>query len=214
MTDFLLLVGLADDERRAVLAAATRRRFRRGETVFHEGDPGDTFHHVASGRVAVRVTTPTGEVATLAILGPGDGFGEGALLEPDSRRTAAIVAVETTETLALSRGDFEELRRRHPTVNDLLLDHLGRQVRRLSRHVSEALYLPAEKRVLRRLVELDDVFQGETIPLTQEDLATMAGTTRPTANRVLQQAADDGVVELGRAKLVVLDRDQLLRRAR
>lgn len=214
MTEYELLVDLAEDERRAILAAATRRRFKRGETVFHEGDPGDTFHHLASGRVAIRVTTPTGDVATLAILGPGDGFGEGALLEPDSRRTAAVVAVEATETLALTRADFDELRRRHPTVNDLLLDLLGRQVRRLSRQVSEALYLPVDKRVLRRLLELDDVYQGEPIPLTQEDLATMAGTTRPTANRVLQQAADDGLVVLGRAKLVVVDRDRLTRRAR
>jgi len=214
MTEYQLLARLGDEDRRAVLSVANRRRFKRGETVFHEGDPGDTFHLLASGRVAIRATTPAGEVATLAVFGPGEGFGEGALLEPNSRRTATVVALETAETLSLSRSEFEALRGRHDSVNDLLLDHLGRQVRRLTTQVAEALYLPAEKRVLRRLLDLDELYNGEPIPLTQEDLASMAGTTRPTANRVLQAAVEDGSVELGRSRFVVVDRARLVHRAR
>lgn len=212
--EYQLLAGLGEVERQAVLRVARRRRFKRSEVLFHEGDPGDTFHHIARGRVAVRVSTPQGEVATLAVFGPGDGFGEGALLEPDARRTATVVALEVTETLALSRVDFDDLRRRHSSVNDLLLDHLGRQVRRLSNQVTEALYVSADKRLLRCLLRLDDEYGGSTIPLTQDDLATMAGTTRPTANRVLQKAVADGLLELGRSRFDVLDRGGIERRAR
>jgi CRP/FNR family cyclic AMP-dependent transcriptional regulator len=212
--DYELLRGLSDEDRRAVLATATRRRFRRGEVLFHEGDPGDTFHQIAKGHVAIRVSTPSGDVGTLAVLGLGEGFGEQCLLDPHARRTATAVAIEATETLVLTRDQFADLRARHHTVDDLLLVHLARQVRRLSEQMIEALYLSADKRVLRRLLDAHLLFDGDVVPLTQEDLATMAGTTRPTANRVLQRAADDGMVVLGRGKVEVLDRDALASRAR
>ena len=72
--------GLSDADRRVVLASAHRRRFARGEVVFHEADPGDTVHLVAEGRLAARRSTPAGDTVTFAILGPGDTFGEMALL--------------------------------------------------------------------------------------------------------------------------------------
>lgn len=212
--DFELLSGLREEDRRAVLSTANRRRFKRNEIVFHEGDPGDTFHLIAKGRVAVRVSTPSGDVATLAVLGAGDGFGEGVFLDPSARRTASIQALESTETLGLARGPFEDLRRTHPTVEDLLLQHMARQVRRLSSQLTEALYIAADTRVLRRLLNLNEIYAGGEIPLTQEDLATMAGTTRPTANRALQAAVAAGAVELSRGRMSVVDRAILERLAR
>src|ERR671922_1063228 len=100
-----LLDGVPEEPRRRVLAAARLRRFARGEVIFHEGDPGDTLHLIARGRVAVRVTTPLGDTATLAVLGPGDFFGELALLS-ESPRTATVTALEKTETMALHRDAF------------------------------------------------------------------------------------------------------------
>ena len=214
MADYALLQGLDDDDRRAVLAAAVRRRYKRNEVVFHEGEPGDTFHHLAKGRVAIRASTPSGDIATLRVLGPGDLFGEQCLLDDAARRTATVVALEPVETLVLTRQQFEALRADHASVDDILIRHLATQVRRLSDQVTESLYVSAEKRVLRRLLEVETMWGGGIVPLTQEDLATMAGTARPTANRVLQAAAADGLVSLGRAKVEVLDRAGLEKRAR
>lgn len=214
MADYALLQGLDDDDRRAVLAAAVRRRYKRNEVVFHEGEPGDTFHHLAKGRVAIRASTPSGDIATLRVLGPGDLFGEQCLLDDAARRTATVVALEPVETLVLTRQQFEALRADHASVDDILIRHLATQVRRLSDQVTESLYVSAEKRVLRRLLEVETMWGGGIVPLTQEDLATMAGTARPTANRVLQAAAADGLVSLGRAKVEVLDRAGLEQRAR
>ena len=76
--NFDLLAGLSDADRRAVAARMVRRSFRKGETLFHEGDPGDSLHLIEKGRVAIRPSTPLGEVVTLAILGPGESFGEQA----------------------------------------------------------------------------------------------------------------------------------------
>src|SRR5919108_240081 len=209
-----LLEGVPEEVRRRVLAGARLRRFARGEVVFHEGDPGDTLHLISKGRVAVRTTTALGDTATLAVLGAGDFFGELALLE-ERPRTASIVALEKTETLALHRDDFDEMAREFPSVHAFLAQVLGAQVRRLTGQVMDALYVPAEKRVLRRLSELARVYgdgDGEVvIPLTQEDLATMAATSRATVNRVLGDAEKAGIVSVGRMKISVVDRAALER---
>ena len=99
--NFDLLAGLSDEDRRAVAARMVRRSFRKGETLFDEGDPGDSLHLIEKGRVAIRPSTPLGEVVTLAILGPGESFGEQALLAPDAKRTASAVALEAVEAGAL-----------------------------------------------------------------------------------------------------------------
>jgi CRP/FNR family transcriptional regulator, cyclic AMP receptor protein len=214
--DFPILNGLEEELRRRVLAAARLRRFARGEVVFHEGDPGDTFHLVAKGRFAVRVSTELGETATLTVLGRGDFFGELALLG-DHPRTATVVALEAAETMAIHRDSFDELRGTHPPVQAFLVEVLGEQVRRLSDQVIEALYVPAEKRVMRRLSGLAGVYASADglpaeIPMTQDDLATMAGTSRATVNRVLGEAEQAGLITIGRRRVTVLDAASLATR--
>jgi CRP-like cAMP-binding protein len=213
-----LLAVLDEDERRRVLALARRRRFSKGEPLFHEGDPGDTMHLIAKGRVALRVTTPLGDTATLLVLGPGDQFGEMALISP-APRNASAVALEPVETMTFHRDQLEELRRTHPGVDRFLMEGLIAEVRRLSHALLEALYVPVEKRVLRRLGDLVALYgDGEsatvTIPLTQEDVAELAGTTRPTANKVLKAVEGAGAIRIARGRIDVLNADELARRAR
>lgn len=216
--DWPLLDGIPEEPRRRVLAAGRLRRFARGEVIFHEDDPGDSLHLIAKGRVAVRVTTPVGEVATLAVLGPGGFFGELALLGPPAARTATVTALEKTETISIHRDAFDTLKAEHPSVETFLTGVLGAQVQRLSGQVLEALYVPADKRVLRRLWDLAQIYgggaEGTEIPLTQEDLASVAGTSRATVNRVLGQAAEAGFVRVTRGKIAVSDPATLEKRAR
>lgn len=213
-----LLSHLDDADRAAVLARTRRGSFERNEVVFHQGDLGDSVHLIENGHVAVRIITASGDVATLAVMGAGQSFGELALLKRNSQRTATVVALEPTQTLTLHADAFEALRREHPPVERLLVAILGARVERLSAHLVEALYVPADKRVLRRLLELVRLYaDGDgptTIPLTQEDLAGMAGTTRPTVNAVLRKLEQGGVLALSRGRIDVLDRDEVLRRAR
>jgi CRP/FNR family cyclic AMP-dependent transcriptional regulator len=212
-----LLDLLSDDDRRRLLATARRRRFKRGEVVFHEGDLGESLHIVVKGHVAIRTTTPMGDVAMLTVVGPGECFGEQALLSPDSRRTASAVSVEGAETQSITAEQFEELRADHPAVDRFLVQVMSAQVRRLSEHLLEALYVPADTRVLRRVLSLAALFgtDGELggIPLTQDDIASMAGTSRPTANRVLRAAEDDGLLAVSRGRVEVLDAAGLERRS-
>lgn len=211
-----VLGDLEPDERRRLVRG--RRRYARREVLFHEGDLGDTLHVITGGRVAVRVTTPLGDVATLTVLGPGATFGELALLDPEARRTATVVALEPTETLLIGREELAEARRRHPQIDRFLIATLATHVRRLSAMVLEALYVPVGRRVARRLLDLARVYGNgrapAEIPLTQQDLASLAGTSRATANRALRDLAEREVLALARGRITILDRDALARAAR
>lgn len=213
--EWQILEGVPEQDVARVLEMARKRTFRKGEIVFHEGDPADTLHLVRSGRFAVKVTTQYADEAILAVLAAGDIFGELALLSPDAPRSATVVALEPAETLSVHQLDFGRLRREHPGVGDVLIGVLSAQVRRLSRHLLEALYTPADTRVRRRVLELVDIYAGDdpalpvTIPLTQDDLADLAGTSRATVNRVLREDEARGIVELGRGRTLVVDRDGL-----
>jgi CRP-like cAMP-binding protein len=212
-----LLDGLSKEDRERVLTSTRRRRFGRREVVFHQGDGGDEFYLLERGRVAVQASTPRGDVVTLMAVGPGDFFGELALLHPMSRRNATILCLEPAETRVLTRERFDELRRAYPTVNGVLVEALAARLKRLSDVLVEALYLPVETRVLRRLVEIAEDWgwkdEGGRLQLTQEDLALMAGTTRPTVNRVLQRGTQQGVFVLGRGHVDIVDLDRLRRLA-
>ena len=207
----------AEDVRR-LLSIARRRTYRKGEVVFHRDDLAESLHLVVRGRFAVRITTSLGESALLDVLGPGDAFGELALLLPDARRSATMEALEEGETRSVFRDDFARLQIEHPGVKDVLLRLLAQQLARASDRIVEAHYTDAESRVRRRLCELSEHYatgEGEAVvPLTQEDLADMAGTSRATVNRVLRDEERRDIVELARGRIRVRDLEGLRRRSR
>jgi CRP-like cAMP-binding protein len=212
-----ILNVLSEEDRRALLTTARRRRFARNEVIFHEGDPGETLHLVSKGHVAIRVTTPLGDVATVRVLRPGDFFGELAVISPAPRNATAL-ALDPTETLVVHRDEFQRLLDEQPSVQAVLVEALVTEVRRLAVQLLDALYVPVERRVWRRLLELETVFgdsSGATvISLTQEDLAQVVGTTRPTMNRLLRDGEDAGILRVSRGRVEIVDHDQLARRAR
>ncbi|HEY6317752.1 MAG TPA: Crp/Fnr family transcriptional regulator [Acidimicrobiia bacterium] len=213
-----LLEGLSEGDREQLLASTRTRRFQRREVVFHQQDAGDEFHLVARGRLAVQSSTSGGDIVTLMVVGPGDFFGELALLEPGARRNATVVCLEPAETLVLTGERFNELRQAYPSVNSVLVEALAARLRRLTDVLVEALYFPVETRLLRRLIEIAEEWgwqdENGRLDLTQEDLALMAGTTRPTVNRVLQRSAQQGAIALGRGHIDIIDLDRLRALAR
>jgi CRP-like cAMP-binding protein len=215
--EWALLESLSEADRRAVLTRCRRQRYSRNEVVFREGEIGDSVHLLAKGTVAVRVSTPAGEVATLDVLRPGEAFGEQALVGDDDRRSATIVALERTETMRLTRDDFVNLLAAQPNTGRLLVAMLDARLRSTSQSLVEALYLPADTRVFRQLGRLAAIYTelgSSAIPVTQDDLATMAGTTRQTVNRVLRHAQDNGLLRLARGRVEIADAAGLAKRAR
>lgn len=214
--NWAILDCLAPSEREDVLAATTRRRFARGEIIVYAGDAGESLHLLERGRAAVCIGTADGDELTIGVVGPGDYFGEQALVDGVRRRTASVVALEAVETRSLPRGEFDRLRSRNPGIDQVLVTALSERVTRLTLQLAEALFVPVEVRLVRRLVELAVVYgTGDgppVVPLTQQQIGMLAGTTRPTVNRVLGELAAAGVVEVGRGRVVVCDLAELERR--
>jgi len=214
----VFLEGLSPEDQAEVRRWCRRHRFAAGEHLFHAGDIGDAFHYIDRGRILILMSAPGGDYVALNVLGPGQSFGEQALLDPRARRTATARALEPTETLALARPDFERLRALHPQVERMLTNLLADQVRRLTGRLVEALTEPAEVRVYRRLWDLGELYEvtgtSEPIPLTQEHVAAMAGARLRITNRILNEAGRDGVLSTRRRRIIIEDWDELRRRAR
>ncbi|HET9456419.1 MAG TPA: Crp/Fnr family transcriptional regulator [Candidatus Limnocylindrales bacterium] len=218
--DALRACGLfshADDATLDALAAALRtRRFRKGETVFHQDDPGDALFIVASGSVKVVLPSNEGsEPAIVAVLGPGEFFGELALLD-GAPHSATIVAVEPTETFVLRREAFLDLIDTEPALRRALLASLAVEIRRLTGHVEDLHFLDLPGRLASRIVRLaaDRPLEPDGAvripwPYTQSELAGMIGGSRQSVNRLLSDLAEEGLVRLERDVLVVADLDRL-----
>jgi CRP-like cAMP-binding protein len=197
------------------------RRFRRGEVIFHQGDPGDALFIVMSGSIKISLPSDTGDEAILATLRSGDVFGELALLD-GAPRSATATSLESTETLVLPRQPFRELIANEPAVRDALLASIAGELRRLTNHVEELHFLDITGRLASRLARLA-VDDGTRLPdgtirlaapLTQGDLAAMIGCTRQSVNKLLGIFTDDHLIRLDRDSIVVLDLDGLGRASR
>jgi CRP/FNR family cyclic AMP-dependent transcriptional regulator len=158
------LFARADDETLAQCAAGLRiRRFRKGETIFHQGDPGDSLYIMELGAVKVVLPSPEGEeAAIIATLGPGDFFGELALLD-GAPHSATVVAIEPTEVLVLRRDVFEGLIDTDRGLRIALLAGLAGELRRLTGHVEELHFLDLPGRLASRLVRLAREQEPDTV---------------------------------------------------
>jgi CRP/FNR family transcriptional regulator, cyclic AMP receptor protein len=208
MPEWMLLSMLDERETQLLLASARRRTYRRGEVVFHRDDPADTVHLVSSGSFAVRVITPLGDVVTLGIVGPGGWFGELALVRSSHARSATVSALSQAETHVVGVAEFDRLRRECPQLDRVLIEFFAHRVAELSERLVESLYTPAPERVRRLLRDLaeryaDPATGAAVIPLTQEDLAGLAGTSRLTVSRVLRELRAEGAVQVGRGRIVI-----------
>lgn len=168
------------------------RKFGRGDFIIHAGELADGVFFIDYGRVAITGSTPEGDQTTLAILGPGDHFGELALVRSDQRRTASAIALEARTRLKwLSSRRWAELRH-HREVDEIADRFLTDYITRLGDQLTEALFVPAETRVVRRVIDLCGKYRPTAqgayeMKLTMKELADLAGTSRATTSTVLNQ---------------------------
>jgi CRP-like cAMP-binding protein len=204
-----------------VAAGMRTRRFRRGEVIFHIGDPGDALFVIVDGEVKISLPSETGDEAILATLRVGDVFGELALLD-GAPRSASATAISATETVVLPRDKFRELIATEAGVRDALLASIAGELRRLTTHVEELHFLDITGRLAARLVRLAQEGGTRTSDgtvrlrsnLTQGDLAAMVGCTRQSVNKLLGQFTDDGLIRLDREGIVVTNLEGLVTASR
>ncbi len=205
-----VLRGLPPDELEELATTMQRRTYRRGEVVFHQGDRGESLHVICQGRLKIVLPGASGAEVVLTILGPGDLFGDLALLD-GGPRSASVVTLEPVETAVLSREDFRRLVHRSPTAVDGLLAGLAQTIRRISDQVGDLVFLHLHGRLAKKLLELAEAHGRPTdgaieieVPLTQEDLASLIGATRQRVNKLLGFYADRGAIVRRGRRLVIL----------
>jgi CRP/FNR family transcriptional regulator, cyclic AMP receptor protein len=212
-----LFSRLSPDHLRLLGAGLGTRTFARGQMIFHQGDQGELLYLIVRGQVRIFTISQLGQELSVKVFRDGDFFGELALLDGQPR-SAGAQAMRATTTLALHRDVFRETIRAYPEIALTVLEELSSRLRRTNIYAEHLASHSAPQRVVRTLLDLADQHgiaeQGATridLHLTQDDLASLAGTTRETVNRVLSGLRDQGLIHVERARLSVLNLPQLER---
>jgi CRP-like cAMP-binding protein len=235
LRDCGLFAGLDDASFELVAAALRARRFRRGEVIFHAGDPGDALFLVADGHVKITLPADDGsEPAILTTVGPGGFFGALALLD-GAPRSATAVALDPVETSVLRREALDRLVDTEPAVRRALLAALSAEIRRLTAQVEDLHFLDLPGRLARHLLRAiamtssGDGMDGAAAydpaerptgeyrlawPYTQAELAGMIGGSRQSVNRLLADFVEQGLLRFEGETLVIPDAERLADAAR
>jgi CRP/FNR family transcriptional regulator len=193
------------------------RHYDAGTVVFKEGDEGSTCYIVRSGRARAIREHPDGRSITLAHFGPGDIFGEMAMLDGE-RRSATIEATEDTEVIAILSSDMHRLLREHPDISVKLIAALGRRLRHTNERLARQSFQTVQSRVAAALAQLVAATRSESdaasqrdvlITTTQAELAQLAGSSRESASRFLAVLERAGIITQGRGRLTVHDPEAL-----
>jgi len=215
-----LFAALDDEAAQALLATMTRTELARGEMLFHEGDPGDRLYVIVEGKVKLGRASGDGRENLLAVLGPGEMFGELSLFDPGPRNATAA-AVADTVLIGLGNEDLATWLTGRPAVSRQLLGALARRLRRTNEALADLIFSDVPGRVAKALLDLSERFGTATDDglrvahdLTQEELAQLVGASRETVNKALADFASRGWLRLEARAVVLLDVERLRKRAR
>ena len=205
-----LFAELSQEELSRISRVAVPREFPKGVRVFHEGDRSDACYIVRSGDLRVTREHPDGRAIALATLGPGDIFGELAMLDGEAR-SASVETLADCELVALPAVDVRGLLARHAEITVKLVVALTRRLRETNERIARQSFQTVPSRVagvLNQLVAEDAAMEGRdgvTVRMTQADLAQLAGTSRESVSRFLATLERAGVVRVGRGRVTVVE---------
>jgi CRP-like cAMP-binding protein len=213
-----IFASLEGEDRRNLAKRIECQSFSKGSTLFKRGEPGNALYIVVRGQIRIFASTRQGNEITLALLGPGEFFGEMALLDGQPR-SANAEATEDTELHYLDRDNFFSFLMNKESALRAILCSLSRRLRRTDDLLTEAYFLQISHRLARKLVELCDKDAAINVPLppicvTQRELAGMIGATRESVNKELNVLRHKGVVQTSRNRITILDMARLKRRVR
>jgi CRP/FNR family transcriptional regulator, cyclic AMP receptor protein len=205
-----LFSELSQEDLEAISRVAVPRSYPKGVRVFHEGDRSDACYIVRSGDLRVTREHPDGRAIALATLGPGDIFGELAMLDREAR-SASVEALSECRLLALPAGDVRRLLQASSEITVKLVVALTRRLREANERIARQSFQTVPSRVagvLSQLIAEETPFEGRdgvTIRMTQADLAQLAGTSRESVSRFLATLERAGVVRVGRGRVTVIE---------
>jgi len=197
-----------------------RRRYTRGQILFHMGDEGGNLYIIECGRVKITIPSADGEEVILALLGQGEIMGEISLID-GKPRSATVQAMKDTDVLCLFREDFLEVLRESFDVVLRVLEILTGRLRQTDVQVAESHFLDITSRLAKKVLDLSRAFgvKGEHgirigVRVTQKDLASMVGATRESVNKQLKVLRELGLLSMSGGHIHILDPDGLMEKIR
>jgi CRP-like cAMP-binding protein len=215
-----LFSALDEEAADALRASMVELRLERGQVLFNEGDLGDRLYVVVSGKVKLRRTSADGRENVLAIIGPGEMFGELSIFDPGPRSSTAVAIIDVS-LLELGQAEVRAWLVDRPEVAESLLHQLAQRLRHASEQMADLVFTDVPGRVAKALLDLSRRFgrqDGENIrvdhDLTQEELAQLVGASRETVNKALADFAARGWIRLDARSVILIDVERLTHRAR
>ena len=219
LTTVSIFSNLNPEQLRPLTSKLRRRQYQRGEIIFHQDDPADRMHIVVEGIVRISIASEDGREKAIALLQPGECFGEMAMLD-GSNRSATATAVEPTQTFALFQQDFMDFLEEHPEVVAKTTNMLTRRLRSVNQMLGDMAFLDVPTRMAKQLLELAETYssgdeeQGNVdVPLGQDELARLVGASRETISRTLNSYRRLGILSTSHRRITITDRSALERMA-
>jgi len=204
-----LFSELSDTDIASLGRLATKRKFPKDTVVFFENEEGDFFFMILEGRIKVTILGDDGREIILSVLGPGDFFGEMALLDNEPRSATAI-AVEESELLSLHRTDFQSVLADNRAITTALIRVLTARLRHANHQISTLALLDVYGRVARVIVDMARE-EGRRLRdgriafrrATHQEIANRIGTTRETVTRMLKDLERQALIRVEGREIVL-----------
>lgn len=211
---FALFAELDERELAAIAAVAKTRRYAKDDAIFHADEMGDVFCLIKEGQVKVTMISPEGKEIILSMLGPGDFFGEMALLD-DEPRSATVVATEPLELVTIWRSDFLQILAENFTITRKILAELSRRLRMASNRIESLATMDVYGRLARFFLDLA-ARQGKALDSgyvsvrrpTHQAIANTIGTSRETVSRLIHDLMKQNLL-LSEGKTIYLRQSAL-----
>src|SRR6266571_347825 len=204
-----LFADLADEDIRELMSVAKRRTFRSGEVIFHREDPGQVLYVIKEGKVKISLISPDGQEISLVVFGKGEYFGELVLIDR-LPRSADAIALEKVECYTLQRSDFQKAIMKNPQIAIQVMEVLSKRLRIADQMIEDLIFLDVYGRVAKKLLELADAHGAKVedgiridVRLTQQELASMVGSSRESVNKVMGYFTDKNFISADKHKITL-----------
>ena len=209
----LLFEEFHDDELERIATAASERSLRRGDVLFVEGDAPDELYIVVSGRIAIANKSIDGRESVVALMEPGDLFGEMPIFD-GLGRSAEARALEASTVISVPYDPVRDVYEQRPEALWSVVKLLVGRLRSMDEALADSVFLDVTGRTAKRLLEMAGESDEFILPVTQEELAGMVGASRERVNKAIASFVKLGWIDQSDRRYVITNREQLSIRSR
>ena len=204
-----LFSGLTEQLIERLAAGSVRRNFPRGRVIVTEGEPSQSLYILLSGRAKVQRSDTEGKEVILAVIGPGECFGEMSLID-DSPRSASVITIDTSDFMAINKESFKSMMLSSPEMSLRIMAGLVRRLREADKKIETLALLDVYGRVARVLLDMSEKVGEERMirsRLPRQEIAKMIGASREMVSRVMKGLETEGyIVPLPEGKVLLREK--------